>query len=176
VGVCFEKALKNRERRALQNNARAPSVRSRARATPSPHSLSLSLSLSSVSLIFFQKQQKHQQGWISWAQLEKRVARAAQADPRRAVAILQVAAAAQLPDRAAATAPILQAWALLELQRGNARAATNLLARAVAADPARCSPVLRWAPVKAAAAEVGHRGLRGRSSGGGGGEGPLPSS
>jgi len=84
------------------------------------------------------------------------------------------AAAAAAPGPAA---PILQAWALLELQRGNALAATNLLARAVAADPARVSPVMKWAPVRAAAATVGQRRqqqvLRGSGGGGGLAAGPT---
>ena len=41
----------------------------------------------------------------------------------------------------------LQAWGLLELQRGNVLAAVLLLERCVASDP-RCSPVLKWKPVK----------------------------
>ena len=83
--------------------------------------------------------------WISWAQLEKRHS------PARAVAVLQVAAARRPASSSCPAAPVLQAWALLMLQRGNALAATRLLARAVADDPARCGPVLRWAPVRAAA-------------------------
>jgi hypothetical protein len=105
--------------------------------------------------------------WVSWAQLEKRAC----PDSRRAVAVLQVAAQRLMQQRGGGddagallhqpAAPVLQAWALLELQRGNFLAATRLLARAVDADPERCSPVLRWAPVRAAAAAVQERGEKG---------------
>ena len=41
----------------------------------------------------------------------------------------------------------MQAWGLLELQRGNVLAAVLLLERCVASDP-RCSPVLKWKAVR----------------------------
>ncbi len=41
----------------------------------------------------------------------------------------------------------MQAWGLLELQRGNVLAAVLLLERCVANDP-RCSPVLKWKAVR----------------------------
>lgn len=55
------------------------------------------------------------------------------------------------------SAALAVAWGLLELQRGNWLAAVLLLERGVACDPARCAPVLRWAPVRAARLTVSAR-------------------
>ena len=52
----------------------------------------------------------------------------------------------------------LQAWGLLELQRGNVLAAVLLLERCVANDP-RCSPVLKWKPVKVCPSTLLRRSL-----------------
>lgn len=99
----------------------------------------------------------HAKGWVSWAQAEaRRSRREGGAQDHRARAVLQ-AGLALVHTPAPATAPLLQAWALLELQKGNGRAALALLRRAVAADPTRCAPVLRWAPVAALAARERER-------------------
>jgi hypothetical protein len=60
------------------------------------------------------------------------------------------------------SAALCCAWGLLELQKGNWLAAVLLLERGVAYDPARCAPVLRWAPVREARMTVGAR--RGRKA------------
>ena len=92
--------------------------------------------------------------------------------PSPAVAVLQAGLSLNRGGPPSATAPLAQAWALHELQRGNARAAVALLARAVRDDPERCSPVLRWAPVVEAAREAeaagegrGRRGKEGEIRG-----------
>ena len=79
------------------------------------------------------------------------------APPSPAVTVLQAGLSLNRRGPPSATAPLAQAWALHELQRGNARAAVALLARAVRDDPERCSPVLRWAPVVEAAREAAAR-------------------
>lgn len=53
----------------------------------------------------------------------------------------------------------LQAWGLMELQRGNVVAAVLLLERCVAYDP-RCSPVLKWKAVRIAQQTVTSRRRR----------------
>ena len=50
----------------------------------------------------------------------------------------------------------MQAWGLMELQRGNVLAAVLLLERSVRMDPS-CSPVLRWKEVQQARHTVGQR-------------------
>lgn len=72
-----------------------------------------------------------------------------------------VAAFARLPTPSQPFAPpCVQAWGLLELQRGNALAAVMLLDRCAALDPTRCSPVLRWTQVSSARKTVGSRRAR----------------
>lgn len=120
--------------------------------------------------------------WVSWAQAEKRAMRGAASTernssdggsgdgssplPSSAVAVLQAGLSLNRRGPPSARAPLAQAWALHELQRGNSRAAVALLARAVREDPERCSPVLRWAPVVEAAREAAEE--RERKKGGGG--------
>ena len=117
-------------------------------------------------------QPDNSKAWVSWAQAEKRATRSEKIEKENnspaAVAVLQAGLSLNRNGPPSATAPLAQAWALLELQNGNAKAATALLARAGKEDPARCSPVLRWAPVVAAReAEEERRRRRRRSEGGG---------
>lgn len=51
------------------------------------------------------------------------------------------------------SACLLQAWGLLELQRGNQLAAVRMLERSAAMDPKNV-PVLRWKPVLSARTAV----------------------
>ena len=134
-------------------------------------------------------QPQNSKAWVSWAQAEKRATRESEGrgdgtdngggksggsllPPSPAAAVLQAGLTLNRGGPPSATAPLAQAWALLELQRGNARAAVALLARAVREDPEKCSPVLRWAPVveaareAAAAAEEERRRRRKGSEGG----------
>ncbi|KAK9823656.1 hypothetical protein WJX72_004459 [[Myrmecia] bisecta] len=92
--------------------------------------------------------------WVSWAQMEKRLTRGSSQDTQRCREILQ-RALCQNPD----SAPLCQAWGLMELQRGNVLAAVMLLERCVQYDP-RCSPVLKWKLVQQAKQTVGSRRKR----------------
>lgn len=95
----------------------------------------------------------HHKAWVSWAQLEKRIAQEERF--ARCRDILQRGLTLN-PD----SVFLIQAWGLMELQRGNFFAAVVLLERCAQADPARCSPVLRWKPVRDA-----QRTVRGRLQG-----------
>ena len=81
-------------------------------------------------------------------QMEKRSAASSEERVRRCREVLQ---------RALTLNPfaprIIQAWGLLELQRGNLVPAVRLLERCAAYDPA-CEPVLRWLPVREAVRSV----------------------
>lgn len=92
--------------------------------------------------------------YVSWAQMEKRM----MDDMRflRCRNVLQ-AGTARNPDSAC----LIQAWGLMELQRGNFWAALMMLERAVKIDP-KNSPVLKWVPVRTARQTVGskNRSLR----------------
>lgn len=52
------------------------------------------------------------------------------------------------------SACLVQAWGLLELQKGNLPAAVKMLDRSVTLDPARNAPVLQWQPVRMARSAV----------------------
>ncbi|KAG2495702.1 hypothetical protein HYH03_006302 [Edaphochlamys debaryana] len=58
---------------------------------------------------------------------------------------------------------LIQAWGLMELQRGNLWAAVSLLERCASLD-SNCRPVLRWHQVQTARKTVGSRSGRGRRS------------
>lgn len=96
----------------------------------------------------------HHKAWVSWAQLEKRSI-AHEERFARCRDVLQRGLTLN-PD----SVFLIQAWGLMELQRGNFFAAVVLLERCAQADPARCSPVLRWKPVRDA-----QRTVRGRLQG-----------
>jgi tetratricopeptide (TPR) repeat protein len=90
--------------------------------------------------------------WVSWAQMEKRTVAEGQGDGiERCRRILQQGLALNPTD-----AKILQAWGLLELQRGNVLAAVLLLERCVQYEPT-CCPVLQWRAVQVAKQSVGDR-------------------
>lgn len=91
--------------------------------------------------------------WVSWAQMEKR----SNPDERfmRCREVLQRGLTSN-PQSAA----LIQAWGLMELQRGNFFAAVLLLERCARTDPARCAPVLKWKPVREARQTVGARRRR----------------
>jgi len=144
-------------------------------------------------------QPQNSKAWVSWAQAEKRATAATARDnnsnccssgsesnnnencngllpssPSSVVAVLQAGLSLNRGAPPSARAPLAQAWALHELQRGNSKAAMALLARAVREDPERCSPVLRWAPVVEAAREAAEEEERrrkgeGKKSGSGSG-------
>lgn len=92
--------------------------------------------------------------WVSYAQMEKRCGASTEERVRRCKEVLQ---------RALALNPhspyIMQAWGLLELQRGNLLPAVRLLERCVAAKP-ELVPVLKWKSVQEARRTVGSRGRR----------------
>ncbi|KAK9846412.1 hypothetical protein WJX81_003324 [Elliptochloris bilobata] len=90
--------------------------------------------------------------WVSWAQMEKRSRKAGAGDPLARCRMVLQQGLSLNPD----SAPLCQAWGLMELQRGNVLAAVLLLERSVAHDP-RCSPVLRWKAVRTARQTVGSR-------------------
>lgn len=90
--------------------------------------------------------------WVSWAQMEKRAVVEGQGDNiERCRRILQQGLALNPRD-----AKIMQAWGLLELQRGNVLAAVLLLERCVQYEPT-CRPVLQWKAVQIAKQSVGDR-------------------
>lgn len=96
----------------------------------------------------------HHKAWVSWAQLEKRIAQEE-----------RFAKCRDVLQRGLTLNPnsvfLIQAWGLMELQRGNFFAAVMLLERCAQADPVRCSPVLKWKPVRDAQRSVSGR-LRSR--------------
>jgi tetratricopeptide (TPR) repeat protein len=117
--------------------------------------------------------------WTSYAQMEKRAAKAATATATSGAD--RFAACRAVLQRGLALNPtsacLVQAWGLMELQKNNAWAAVRLLERGAALDPRRNSAVLRWVPVRrAAATATTSRGLAGVVGGGGGvGEGDVES-
>ncbi|KAI3433431.1 hypothetical protein D9Q98_003246 [Chlorella vulgaris] len=90
--------------------------------------------------------------WISWAQMEKRCI--ACGDDRRWANCRTVLQRALLCNRDAPA--LLQAWGLMEMQRGNFLAAVLLLDRSAVLEP-RNRPVLKWKPVVQARQTVGAR-------------------
>lgn len=105
--------------------------------------------------------------WVSWAQMEKRCMRVG--DDTHWAACRTVLQRGLLCNRDAPQ--LLQAWGLMEMQRGNWQAAVALLERSVLFEP-RNSPVLRWKPVIEARKTVGERQRcrgSGKSTGGGAG-------
>ncbi|PRW58106.1 superoxide dismutase [Fe] [Chlorella sorokiniana] len=90
--------------------------------------------------------------WVSWAQMEKRCIPCG--DERRWAASRSVLQ--QGLERNRDAPPLLQAWGLLEMQRGNLLGAVMLLDRSAALEP-RNRPVLRWKPVVEARKTVGER-------------------
>lgn len=91
--------------------------------------------------------------WVSYAQMEKRAAReAAEERWRRCRAVLQRGLLLN-----PSSPQIIQAWGLMELQRGNLVPAVRMLERCVSFDPGRCEAVLRWKPVRDARQTVGPR-------------------
>lgn len=90
--------------------------------------------------------------WVSWAQMEKRtVVEGREDNIERCRKILQQGLSLNPTD-----AKILQAWGLLELQRGNVLAAVLLLERCVQYEPT-CRPVLQWRAVQVAKQSVSDR-------------------
>lgn len=91
--------------------------------------------------------------WVSYAQMEKRAARL-EAEERwqRCRQVLQRGLLLN-----PSSPQIIQAWGLMELQRGNLLPAVRMLERCVSFDPQRCEPVLRWKPVRDARKTVGSR-------------------
>lgn len=96
--------------------------------------------------------------WVSFAMMEKRCA-SSSASERFAKCRAVLQRGLQLnPDAAC----LVQAWGLMELQKGNWWAALLLLERSVRIDP-RLKPVLNWSQVDTARKTVGSR--RPRSAG-----------
>lgn len=94
-----------------------------------------------------------QKPWVSYAQMEKRAAaQYTQERWSRCREVLQRALVLN-PD----SVLVIQAWALMELQRGNLVPAVRLLERCVIFDPERCEPVLRWKLVVEARKAVSSR-------------------
>lgn len=90
--------------------------------------------------------------WVSWAQMEKRCIPCG--DDRRWANCRTVLQRGLLHNRDAPA--LLQAWGLMEMQRGNLLGAILLLDRSAALEP-RNRPVLRWKPVVEARQTVGAR-------------------
>ncbi|EFJ50551.1 hypothetical protein VOLCADRAFT_88469 [Volvox carteri f. nagariensis] len=83
--------------------------------------------------------------WVSWAQMEKRCHRFNQSERwHRCRAVLQRGL-----ELNPSSSCLIQAWGLMELQRGNWLAAVMMLERSARLDD-RCVPVLRWQHVKTA--------------------------
>lgn len=92
--------------------------------------------------------------WVSYAQMEKRSrATSGRGEERwqHCRSVLQRGLAAN-----PTSACLVQAWGLMELQRGNILAAVMLLERCAVLDPS-CRPVLRWHQVSSARQSVGSR-------------------
>ncbi|GLI59047.1 hypothetical protein VaNZ11_000875 [Volvox africanus] len=90
--------------------------------------------------------------WVSWAQMEKRCYRYNQSERwHRCRAVLQRGL-----ELNPSSSCLIQAWGLMELQRGNWLAAVMMLERSARLD-ARCVPVLRWHHVRTAKTTVGSR-------------------
>lgn len=104
--------------------------------------------------------------WVSWAQMEKRSI--PRGDEGRWAACRTVLQRGLLVNPNAP--PLLQAWGLMEMQRGNWVAALLLLDRSARLEP-RNTPVLRWKPVVEARRTVGER-RRARGQPGAAGSGP----
>ena len=101
-----------------------------------------------------------QKPWVSYAQMEKRAAMkrgqeqlqydaTVSADKWNRCREVLLRALHLNPH----SAKIIQAWGLMELQKGNLLSAVKLLERCATYDP-QCAPVLRWKPVKEAAAAM----------------------
>ncbi|KAL4431107.1 hypothetical protein ABPG75_006363 [Micractinium tetrahymenae] len=90
--------------------------------------------------------------WVSWAQMEKRSI--PRGDDGRWDACRTVLQRGLLVNPNAP--PLLQAWGLMEMQRGNWVAALLLLDRSARLEP-RNTPVLRWKPVVEARRTLGER-------------------
>ncbi|PNH07477.1 hypothetical protein TSOC_006069 [Tetrabaena socialis] len=97
--------------------------------------------------------------WVSWAQMEKRCHRGSERWLRMR-SILQRGLTLN-PHSAC----LIQAFGLMELQRGNWLAAVMMLERCARLD-ANCVPVLRWQLVQNAKKTVGSRGPRQRGAAG----------
>ncbi|GIL47759.1 hypothetical protein Vafri_3943 [Volvox africanus] len=90
--------------------------------------------------------------WVSWAQMEKRCCRYNQSERwHRCRAVLQRGL-----ELNPSSSCLIQAWGLMELQRGNWLAAVMMLERSARLD-ARCVPVLRWHHVRTAKTTLGSR-------------------
>ncbi|DBA97504.1 hypothetical protein WJX77_006572 [Trebouxia sp. C0004] len=89
--------------------------------------------------------------WVSWAQFEKRVKKDHQDRFQSCRQVLQQGLTLNRT-----SAALIQAWGLMELQKGNILAAVLLLERSVQFEP-RNSPVLRWRPVQLAQQTVMRR-------------------
>lgn len=84
--------------------------------------------------------------WVSYAQMEKRAAlHASEGRWHRCRIVLQRALIA-IPS----SPHVIQAWGLMELNRGNLLAACRLLERSAVVDHRTCAPVLRWKLVREA--------------------------
>jgi predicted Zn-dependent protease len=94
-----------------------------------------------------------QKPWVSYAQMEKRAA--AQSSEHRWSKCREVLQRALVLNPE--SVQVIQAWGLMELQRGNLVPAVRLLERCVSFDPVRCEPVLRWKPVAEARKTVSSR-------------------
>ncbi|GLC54770.1 hypothetical protein PLESTB_000904100 [Pleodorina starrii] len=94
--------------------------------------------------------------WVSWAQMEKRCHRSNQSERwHRCREVLQRGL-----ELNPSSSCLIQAWGLMELQRGNWLAAVMLLERSARLD-SRCVPVLSWQHVRTAKKTVGSRRTRG---------------
>lgn len=98
-----------------------------------------------------------QKPWVSYAQMEKRAATFSEPSGdrwNRCRLVLQRALTLN-----PAAFQVIQAWGLMELQRGNLLPAVRLLERCATGDPI-CAPVLRWKLVQDAKKTVGSRKKR----------------
>ena len=85
-----------------------------------------------------------QKPWVSYAQMEKRAAsHSAEERWRRCREVLQRALVLN-----PSSPQIIQAWGLMELQRGTLVPAVRLLERCASFDPVVFEPVLRWKMVR----------------------------
>ncbi|KAL3149125.1 hypothetical protein ABBQ32_001964 [Trebouxia sp. C0010 RCD-2024] len=86
----------------------------------------------------------HTKAWVSWAQFEKRVKKDQQERFHSCRQVLQQGLSINRT-----SAALIQAWGLMELQKGNIVAAVLLLERSVQFEP-RNRPVLKWRAVQLA--------------------------
>lgn len=93
--------------------------------------------------------------WVSWAQMEKRCSGQTTQRFHHCREVLQRGLTMN-----PGSIKLVQAWGLMELQKGNLLAAVMMLERCAATDPDTCAPLLRWKPVRDAQKTVGSRRRR----------------